>query len=139
MTLEQLRLLLQTQGGRPERWPTDQRQAAQALIRQDQRAWQAWAAARRLDTLLAEAGAAAPDAAREQAVIAAALARIRALPRAEARLDWRWLFSRPVGASLAAMLLLGWFAGAEPQPEPAAVPVLAVLLGDVALDAEVLR
>jgi len=57
------------------------------------------------------AGRATPrEPAREARIVAGALARIRA--RAEPVLDWRWLFSRPIGFALAASLVAGWIVGA---------------------------
>ena len=109
MTLEEFSRLLDTHGADLARWPDAQRDAARRLCEASPAARGQWMAARRLDMLLAAGRAPAPDPARQARVVAGAMARIRA--RAEPLLDWRWLFTRPIGAAFAASLVAGWLVG----------------------------
>ena len=103
--------LLDTHGGDPERWPEAQRDAALALCEASPDARRQWMAARRLDVLLADGRAPEPDPARQARVVAGAMAQLRA--QAEPLLDWRWLFTRPIGAACAASLVAGFLVGVE--------------------------
>jgi hypothetical protein len=111
MNSEQFTRLIDTYGADPDRWPEEQRAAALALCAGSPTAHQQWMAANRLDRLLAAARAPEPDPTREARIVAGALARLRA--QAEPLLDWRWLFTRSIGAALAASLAAGWLVGME--------------------------
>jgi hypothetical protein len=101
--------LLDTHGADPARWPEAQRDAARALCDVSPDARSQWMAAQRLDALLADGRAPVPDPARQARVVARAIARLRA--QAEPLLDWRWLFTRPIGAACAASLVAGCLVG----------------------------
>jgi hypothetical protein len=109
MNAEQFARLLDSHGANPDRWPEAQRAAALALCAASPAANDQWTAAQRLDLLLAAGGAPMPDPARQARVVAGAMARLRA--QAEPLLDWRWLFTRPIGAAFAASLVAGWLVG----------------------------
>ncbi len=111
MNAEQFARLLDSHGADPDRWPEAQRAAALALCAASPAANEEWMAAKRLDAMLAAIRAPVPDPARQARVVAAAMARLRAQP--EPLLDWRWLFTRPVGAAFAASLVVGWLVGME--------------------------
>ncbi|GGJ35410.1 hypothetical protein [Neoroseomonas lacus] len=103
--------LLDTHGADPDRWPEALREAARALCEISPTARGQWMAAKRLDVLLAAGRAPVPDPARRARIVAGAMARLRV--RAEPFLDWRWLFTRPIGAAFAASLVAGWLVGME--------------------------
>jgi len=127
--------LLDTYGADPERWPAGLRAAALAHRDADPAARAAWEHAAALDALLA-----APrpgEAARAAAVVDAALRRLRAegdRPGFWPGLwqEWRWLLARPLGAGLAAMVVIGWLAGHAP-PIARGAPVIDLLLTDPSL------
>jgi hypothetical protein len=111
MNAEQLTCLLDTHGADPDRWPEGQRVAALALCAASPAAHGQWMAAKRLDVLLAAARAPVSDPARQARIVAGAVARLCA--QADMFLEWRWLFTRPIGAAFAASLVAGWLVGIE--------------------------
>jgi hypothetical protein len=111
MNTEQFTRLLDTHGADPDRWPEPQRAPALALCAASPAAYAQWMAAKRLDARLAAGRAPVPDPARQARIVAGAMARLRA--QAEPMLDWRWLFTRPIGAAFAASLIAGWLIGSE--------------------------
>ncbi|NKC31676.1 hypothetical protein [Falsiroseomonas selenitidurans] len=125
MNTEQFTRLLDTHGTEPDRWPAAQRAAALALCAVSPAAHGQWMAAKRLDALLAAARAPVPDASRQARIVAGAVARLRA--RSETVRDWRWLFTRPIGAAFAASLVAGWLVGLELAESASADLVLADL------------
>jgi hypothetical protein len=129
MTLDQFIRCLDTYGADFRRWPDKERIAGERLRDASPEACRRWEAARRLDELFALDRAGAPDRVREGAITDAALRRIRTAP-ARSALDWRWLFTRPMGAALgvtlAAGLLAGFYAGPMPHRSSQDVGPLAV-------------
>lgn len=109
MTPQEFTRLLDTYGADAERWPEEARAAARRLCEASPAARRQWAAARRLDAQLAAGRSMPRDPARESRIVAGAMARIRAL--AEPVLDWRWFFTRSMGAALAASVVVGWLVG----------------------------
>ena len=71
MTLERLRALIAAYGGKPAKWPTAERAAAEALLARSPEARAALAEAEPLDTLLDAVPALAPSPALRAAVLAA--------------------------------------------------------------------
>ncbi|WP_316977395.1 hypothetical protein [Shumkonia mesophila] len=137
MNLEQFIRLLDTFGADFRRWPDAQRVAGEALLDASPAAREKWEAAQRLDALFTldrrrlEQTVRA-DSGRTAAITDAALRQIRARPTRS--WDWRWLFSKPVGAILAATALAGWLAGVVISPAwqsspQLGVPAVALLLG----------
>jgi len=125
MNTQQFTRLLDTHGADPARWPEPERAAALAFCAASPAARETWRAARRTEALLAAGRAPMPDPARQARIVAAAVARLRA--QAEPLLDWRWLFTRPVGAAFAASLAAGWLVGIEWAEATSAYMALAVL------------
>ncbi len=110
MTLDQFIHCLDTYGADFGRWPDEDRVDGARLRDSWPEARQRWEVARRLDELFALDRASAADRVRMSAITDAALHRIRtASPRRA--LDWRWLFTRPMGAALGATLAAGLAAG----------------------------
>ncbi len=110
MTLDQFIRCLDTYGADFRRWPEPDRADGERLRDALPEARQRWAAARRLDELFALDRASSADRAREVAITDDALRHIRnAQPREG--FDWRWLFTRPMGAALGATLAAGLVAG----------------------------
>ncbi len=124
--------LLDTHGADPARWPPERRAEALAHRDADPAARAAWDRAAALDALLAARRA--EDPARSAAVVDAALRRLRA-GRARPGLwsafwqEWRWLLARPLGAGVAAMLVIGWWVGHQP-PAAHGAPAIDLLLTD---------
>jgi hypothetical protein len=110
MTLDQFSRCLDTWGADFRRWPEGDRLAGERLREASPEARRRWEATRRLDALFALDRARAPDRSRQISITDAALRRIRAAPPRRS-LDWRWLFTRPMGAALGAALAAGLVAG----------------------------
>lgn len=132
MTLAQFIHCLDTYGADFRRWPDKDRATGERLRDASPEARQRWEAAHRLDELFALDRASTADRARESAITDAALRRIRTVPTRKS-LDWRWLFTRPMGAALGAMLAAGLIAGfyagpvlhrSSPETGPLAVTAL---------------
>ena len=107
MTPERFHQIVEAYGADPQRWPPQERAAAQAwagMHRQQAQAWLAEAAG--LDAWLATDRLASPNAALQQRIVASAPARParRATPQRRA---WWWS-----GAAVAGVGLLGGVAGA---------------------------
>jgi hypothetical protein len=136
MTLEEFIRLLNTYGADFQRWPKELRDAAGSFCRDSDEGRARWEAARALDTLFHLDRERTVDTARNTAVTNAALRRIRV--SSERSFDWRWLFSKPLGAAAAGLVLAGWLAGVflgpstEPLPERGVYAVSALLGGDAA-------
>lgn len=135
---------LDTHGADLERWPEAERSAALAHLATSPESRRRWSGARRLEELVARDRALAEQRdryqEREAAITAAALRRVRALPRRPAP-GWRWFLSRPLAATLAATALagavLGLLTGREPSaPRSEPVSAIEVLLTDTTYDLE---
>jgi hypothetical protein len=117
VTIEEFLALVETWGGRSERWPAARRAAALALVAADPAAAAALDAARRLDAVLAAAPALAPSLALQARIVGDALApRPRVSPR-------RWLGAMGAILALAGACAAGAFTGvaaATRQADPAA-------------------
>lgn len=110
MTLAQFIRCLDTYGADFRRWPDREGADGERLRDVSPEARQQWEAAQQLDALFALDRAHAADRAREAAITDAALRRIRNTPPRRSP-DWRWLFTRPMGAALGATLAAGLIAG----------------------------
>ena len=110
MTLDQFTRCLDTYGADFRRWPDKERADGESLRDALPEGRERWEAARQLDALFALDRASAADRARYVAITDAALRRIRNTP-ARKPPDWRYLFTRPMGALLGATLAAGLIAG----------------------------
>lgn len=139
MNLALFTRLLDTHGADFRRWPEALRAAGEAFRDASPEAFERWTDATRLDALFALDREEAIDPARQRALVDAGLRRIRNRP-ARQGFDWRWLFSKPIGAGLAAATLAGFAAGLvfgpalqprEPQGEAAIAFLLGYTPGDL--------
>lgn len=129
-----LAAILDAYGAAPERWPADERAAAEALLARSPEARRLALAAGGLDRVLARYEPLKPTPALRAAILAGAPG-----GRAEAAAAngfWAALLQelggwRPAGAALAAALVLGVVAGGLVHPEP--VPPVAGDLMQLAL------
>jgi len=108
MDIHRFRQLLDTCGADLERWPQEHRRAAGKLMNASAVARQMWAAARPLDALFVQDRVVVSEE-RTRRIMLSAMQRVRMAPVRS--MDWSWLFSRPMGAVLAATLLMGCVAG----------------------------
>jgi hypothetical protein len=114
MTLDQFVQLLDTYGADLRHWPGEHRADGEHLRDSSPAAHARWLAAERLDSLLRRDASGGDDPVRQAAIVDVVLRRIRAFPKRST--DWRWLFSRPAGAALAATAFAGWLAAAISGP-----------------------
>jgi hypothetical protein len=131
MNVDLFTQLLETYGANLDRWPEEQRSAAEELLKSSIEARSKQRAAQHFEELF-RLDRADPDTARMRMVMSSAMRRIRS-ERREA-MSWHWLFSPTVAAVFAAMLLMGCFLGvrtpavpADPGARPAETALNALL------------
>ena len=125
LELEQLRLLLEIYGARPDRWPPEQRNPAQALLAESSEARRLAAAAARLDAALDLWPAPQASAELLSRVLAGAPTGTQYRPR---RVSGRWVIAITVPLVAAAAVVI-WLAPrhASPRtPTPLAISELGV-------------
>lgn len=127
MTIERLRLLLDTWGAASERWPATERAAALALIARSPDARALRDEAVRLDALLDADPADAPS----DALVARVLAAAPAPPRARVVRPVRWLVPLAMAAGLAAV----WLGRSVAPPASEPLPIAALGVYEVGSDA----
>ena len=138
MDLDVLTHLIGQYGPEFEHWPDQHRRQAMRLRDSSPEARAIWEQAIRAASPFVPDHDVPVDPVRAAGIVNAALRRIRNQD-APAR-PWAWLFSRPVGAAFAGMLVAGWFAGllVAPGPDPQNLPgpasPLAAMLDASAVD-----
>ena len=116
MDLGQFTHLIETYGADLARWPDTERREGAQLVERSPEARKSLDDARQLDRLFAEDRVVLDDV-RRQAIVNAAMRRIRTLPRSPERgwggSSWGWLFVPRFGAAFATMLVMGVLVGLE--------------------------
>ena len=115
MDLDVFTHLIGRYGPELEGWPDQHRRRAMRLRDESPEARAIWERAIRADSPFRPDHDSPVDPVRATMIVNAALRRIRS-QAAPAR-PWAWLFSRPVGAAFAGMLVAGWFAGVMLAPD----------------------
>ncbi|HTH95993.1 MAG TPA: hypothetical protein VL574_01175 [Stellaceae bacterium] len=140
LSLQAFADLLDTYGSDFRCWPAEEAEAAEALCQTSVEARAQYDEARALEALFRRDAMQPIDQARMTAILNGALTEIAAKPRRRAifgfggfSFDWGWLFTRPVGAALAASLVAGWILGSVAPDaaswRSASVPAVTALLG----------